>query len=109
MSEPENTEKDVEIAPDCTCNDEFATVVCPVHHIKVSTVEEETLTITDEQLVSNEMGSWRGYIFMCPICSKPGIMANPALGERCACCGRRILIKSKVVTGVIRKIEKQNV
>ncbi len=93
----------------CTCNDEFAVVVCPVHHKEVSTVEEETLTITDEYLVSNEMGMWRGYIFMCPDCSKPGIMANPALGKRCACCGRRVLIKSKVVTEVIRKIEKQDV
>ena len=49
----------------CTCKDEFAVAVCPVHHRKVSTVEEEILTITDEYLVSNEMGTWRGYIFMC--------------------------------------------
>ena len=108
-----NEEESTSLKPtgteDCTCKDEFATTVCPVHHREVSTVEEETLTITDEQLVSNEMGTWRGYIFMCPSCSKPGIMANPALGNRCACCGIKILIKSKTVTGVIRKIEKQNI
>ena len=104
--EPETAPK---IDPKCTCNDEYAVLVCPVHHGEVSTVEEDTLAITDDQLVSNEMGTWKGYIFMCPSCSKPGIMANPALGKRCACCGKKILIKSKIVTEVIRKIESQKI
>lgn len=106
--ETENTSLKPPVVKGCTCDDEFATVVCPVHHEAKSKVEEETLIVTDEQLISKEMGTWRGFVFMCLNCSKPGIMANPALGNRCACCGRKILIKSKVVTEVIRKIEKQD-
>lgn len=103
-----DTEK-VENVEGCTCNDEFATVVCPVHHEAKSKVEEEILIVTDDQLISNEMGVYRGYIFMCPGCGEPGIMANDALGKSCTKCKRDVLIRSKIVTETIRKIEKQNV
>jgi len=85
----------------CTCNDEFATKPCPIHHKDKKILRD--LIITDELLVPEEVRQWTGLTFICPSCGEPSIM--DFMGY-CPSCGSKLKIQSRKLTELIRKSEQ---
>ncbi len=98
----------------CTCNDEFATDVCPTHPNAIPTTEtpafrfvedeEEVYIVTDEHVSPELWVRWEGWVFNCPICKAPSIMVNKDMNNRCVnpACGVKVKVNSKIVTDYIR-------
>ncbi len=114
MSENEITTEEVEteetninsIDPLCNCNDEYRTKPCPVHFAdKIQdNFGEDTLVITDLYIVSDQYRSWSGFVFLCPSCKKEAIMVNEDMAKMCCNCGKKVIIRSKIVTDFINKL-----
>ncbi len=103
---------------ECTCElgkqpDEYRTKPCPIHRkSEPGSAEfgEDVTIITDENLhLERPYGEYRGHIFECPKCEKPGIMVNESMGNFCAVCGAKVLVRSRMVTERIKTLEKGGV
>lgn len=91
----------------CNGGDEFITSPCPIHSKSVLNEENkqfgsQVLTITDANLASPNQQSFTGFVFNCPACELPSVMVNPHMGKVCCNCGQRVMVKSKMITKLIR-------
>lgn len=103
-----NDIEEKEIPDGCTCHEEFVTKPCPVHYKndKKEVFGQETpMIITDEHLCKEDpYGFYEGFKFLCPDCQTPSIMVNLDMGDVCCRCGKKVLVRSSVVTEYIRKL-----
>lgn len=95
-----NDKKDKQPIAGCTCDDEFQSIPCQVHFNKREF--ESAPIIVDDSMMLNDgkMVRWEGFQFTCPICKEKSLMNN---FDYCPNCGKKIELRSKIVTDFIKK------
>jgi len=58
---------------------------------------EDLMVITDEDISKEIYGSYQGFKFNCPVCKVPSIMVNQDMMPICLKCGRKVVVRSKIV------------
>ncbi|MEE9573499.1 MAG: hypothetical protein V3W20_10655 [Candidatus Neomarinimicrobiota bacterium] len=100
----------------CNGGDEFVTAPCPVHSkIEKEKLDGIALVVTDidfscrdqfenkDKLTKQDQSVFVGFLFNCPSCKAPSIMVNPTGFRFCPACGRKVIVKSAMLTTFIRK------
>lgn len=87
----------------CNCNDEFKTEPCPVHSKGVKI--DNSVILTDVNLVPEQYRRWEGLVFKCPKCQNDSIMD---FSKFCGNCGIKVKVRSKILTDVINKLTQDN-
>ena len=110
--EHNNVTQEPQIDPNCTCNDRYKLSPCPVHYKppmtkNVNEFGQQSIIVTDNNLISDQYILWQGFVFQCPVCRKPSIMVNPTMGKFCCNCGIKIEVQSDFITKLVKKLESE--
>lgn len=98
--------------PVCTCDDEFATELCPVHDSEFisdkapqTVYEPGLMVLTDFDLLSYVPVSWTGHPFKCQNeeCNEPVLHFM----KYCPSCGRRMKVESETQTRYLRELQEK--
>ena len=96
----------------CTCEDEFATSLCPVHDVEfVNSQSPQTvydpgvMVLTDFDILSHTPVSWSGHPFKCQNeeCGEPILHFM----KHCPICGRPVKVQSEIQTRFLRELQRK--
>lgn len=104
---PESQEASGDQEARCTCNDAYATALCPIHFSPEAVAQmksQEVMVITDADMVEGQVRRWEGYAFTCRSCGQDAIMFNM---KHCGNCGTKVQLQSDLFTAQIRALQER--